>query len=97
MGLYDPSHRFRAYLDEMKDFNEGKCWFCNKTQEDLKREFLEYMKDPDKNYESIDFDDLIIMTYKLKRPVCAGCYFAIKRSPEVIKEILEKPEEDVWS
>jgi len=97
MGLYDPKHRFHDYLDNMKDYNQGKCWFCNKDEEDIKREYFEYMKNPDQNFEDVNFEDLIIITYKLKKPVCAGCYFSIKKNPSLVKEIMDRPEDDVWS
>jgi len=47
-------------------------------------------------FEKVEIEDLLIMTYKTKKPVCAGCYFAIKQSPELIQEILEKPEDTIW-
>lgn len=88
--------KFREYLKKIQDVKEDKCWFCNKTPHKIRAEFFEYMKDPPEGLENLELEDLIIMTYKTKKPVCAGCYFAIKKSPELVKEILEKPEDKVW-
>jgi len=90
------SHRFREYIDKIQDQKENHCWFCNKTADDIRAEYYEYMKDPDSDFEEVSMDDLVIMTDKLQKPVCAGCYFAIKKSPELVEEILQRPEEEVW-
>jgi hypothetical protein len=54
------------------------------------------MKNPSKEFEDINIDDLIIMTDKTQKPVCASCYFAIKNNPELINEIFERPEDEIW-
>ena len=97
MGAFgDPSNRFRQYLDEMQKGSEIRCAFCNKSPDDIRAQYYEYMKDPSKEFEDIDIDELIIMTEKMQKPVCAGCYFAIKNNPKLVKEIFDKPEEEVW-
>ena len=92
----DASDMFREYLKKVKDIKEDHCWFCSKTPDQIRHEFFEYMKHPAEEYEDLDVEDLIIMTYKLKKPVCASCYFAIKNNPQLVQEILEKPEDEVW-
>lgn len=97
MGLFgDPSNRFRDYLDKIKDDDQQRCEFCNKSPDDIRAEYYEYMKDPSEEFEDISIDELSIMTDKTQKPVCAGCYFTIKKNPELIKEILERPEEEIW-
>ncbi len=96
MGNENTSDKFREYLKKIQDIKDDRCWFCNKNPDKIRAEFFECMKDPPEEFEELDLEDLLIMTYKTKKPVCAGCYFAIKQSPELIKEILEKPKEDVW-
>jgi len=97
MGFFgDPSNRFRDYLDKIKDNKEIRCAFCNKSPDDIRSEYYKYMMNPTKEFEDINIDDLIIMTEKLLKPVCAGCYFAIKNNPDLITEIMEKPEDEVW-
>jgi hypothetical protein len=88
--------KFRQYLKKIQDTKEDRCWFCNKTPHQIRHEFLEYMKNPSEEHEELALEDILIMTYKTKKPVCAGCYFAIKNSPELVEEILEKPEEEFW-
>lgn len=93
----DPSNRFRDYLNKINnEKKEVRCTFCNKSPEDIRAEYYEYMKNPSEEFEDISIDDLIIMTEKLQKPVCAGCYFMIKRNPKLIDEIFERPEDEVW-
>jgi hypothetical protein len=93
----DPSNRFRDYLNKLNnEKKEVRCTFCNKSPEDIRAEYYEYMKNPSEEFEDISIDDLIIMTEKLQKPVCAGCYFMIKRNPKLIDEIFERPEDEVW-
>jgi len=87
---------FQEYLNKIKDIKDDKCWLCGKTPDQIRQEFYEYMRQPDREFDEIDLDDLIIMTYKTKKPICAACYFAIKRNPQLVREILERPEGDVW-
>ena|SRR3989338_8383438 len=97
MGLFgDPSNRFRNYLDKLQNDNQVRCAFCNKSRDDIRAEYYEYMKDPSEEFEDVSIDDLIIMTEKLQRPVCAGCYFTIKNNPALVHEIFERPEDEVW-
>lgn len=90
------SDRFKEYLERIEDVSQDRCWLCCKTPDDIKREYYEYMKDPDEGFEEMDIDDIIIMTYKLQKPICAGCYFTIKNNPDLIKEIQTKPQDEVW-
>ena len=98
MGLFsDPSsNRFKDYLDKIQNDDQIRCAFCNKSPEDIRSEYYEYMKHPSVEFEDLSIDDLIIMTEKLEKPVCAGCYFAIKNNPNLVNEILERPEDEVW-
>jgi len=89
-------NEFLEYLRQIKDVSQDKCAFCGKTPDQIRKEYFEYMKNPTKEFEDIDLDDLIIMTYKLMKPVCAGCYFSIKNNPKLVKEIMDKAEDDVW-
>lgn len=94
--MKDSHNEFREYLKKIKDVEEDKCAFCRKTPHEIRKEYFEYMKNPNKEFEDVNLDDLIIMTYKLNKPVCAGCYFSIKSNPKLVKEVMESPEEDVW-
>jgi len=97
MGFFsDPSNRFRKYLDKKMNSDEIKCTICNKTADDIRAEYFEYMKDPSEEFEDISLGDLIIMSDKLGKPICAGCYFAIRNNPNLVQDVLEKPEDDVW-
>jgi len=97
MGFFsDPSNRFRDYLEKIKNDNQIRCAFCNKSPDDIRSEYYEYMKNPSKEFEEINIDDLIIMTEKTQKPVCASCYFAIKRNSELVDEIFNRPEEEIW-
>jgi len=97
MGFFgDPSNRFRDYIEKIKNDNKNRCAFCNKTPDDIRAEYYEYMKNPSKQFEDINIDDMIIMSEKLQKPVCASCYFTIKKNPALIKEIFERPEDEVW-
>jgi hypothetical protein len=97
MGIFgDPSNRFKGYLDKKQNDDQVHCAICNKTPDDIRAEYYEYMKNPSKEFEDINIDDLIIMTDKTQKPVCASCYFAIKNNPELINEIFERPEDEIW-
>ena len=96
MGFDDAADKFRTYLKKIKDPKEDRCWLCNKTPDMIRQEYFEYMKNPEEGFEDVELDDLLIMTYKTKKPICAACYFAIKQHPDLVKEILSKPEEEVW-
>lgn len=97
MSYDSASSRFREYLKKIEDIQEDKCWFCHKSPEDIKKEYYEYMKHPSEEFEDVDIDDIIIMTYKMLKPICAGCYFTMKHNADLVKEILKKPEDEVWS
>lgn len=97
MGFFgDPSNRFRNYLDKIQNDDQVRCAFCNKSPEDIRAQYYEYMKDPSEEFEDINIDDLIIMTEKTQKPVCAGCYFSIKKNPKLVEEIFERPEDEIW-
>ena len=97
MGFFgDPSNRFRDYIDKIQNDDQIRCTFCNKTPEDIRADYYEYMKKPIKEFEDINIDDMIIMTEKMQKPVCASCYFTIKKNPELIDEIFNRPEDEVW-
>jgi len=90
------SNRFRDYLNKISDIEDDRCWYCKKSPEDIKQEYYDYMKNPAEEFEEFNIDDISIMSYKLKKPICAGCYFTMKKNPKLIKEVLEKPEDEVW-
>ena len=97
MGFFgDPSNRFKNYLDKLQNDDQVRCAFCNKSPDDIRAEYYEYMKDPSEEFEDINIDDLIIMTEKTQKPVCAGCYFSIKKNPKLVEEIFERPEDEIW-
>ena len=96
MGRENATDKFREYLKRIQDTRDDKCWFCNKTPDKIREDFFEFMKNPPKGFEKVELEDLLIMTYKTRKPVCAGCYFAIKQSPKLVQEILEKPENEAW-
>lgn len=88
--------RLTAYLKRIDDPQDDRCWICNKSPDQIREQYYEYMKNPSQEFTEIDIDDLMIMTYKTGKPICAACYFAIKKNPVLIKEILDKPVEEVW-
>ncbi len=88
--------RLTAYINRIDDPNEDRCWLCNKSPEQIRAQYYEYMQNPSREFTDIDIDDLMIMTYKTLKPICAGCYFALKKNPVLIQEIFDKPVEDVW-
>jgi len=97
MGFFgDPSNRFKNYLDKLQNDDQVRCAFCNKSPEDIRAQYYEYMKNPSEEFEDINIDDLIIMTEKTLKPVCAGCYFSIKKNPKLVEEIFERPEDEIW-
>ena len=62
MGFFgDPSNRFRNYLDKIQNDDQVRCTFCNKSPDDIRAEYCEYMKNPSKEFEDINIDELIIM------------------------------------
>lgn len=97
MGIFgDPSNRFRDYIDKIKNGGQIRCVFCNKSREDILAEYSEYMKNPSVEFSDISIDDLSIITEKTQKPLCASCYFTVKSNPELIREIFERPEDEIW-
>lgn len=96
MRKEDTIKKLQEYLRKITDPKEDKCWFCQKTPDQIRQEFYEYMKNPPEEFEEMDLDDIIIMSYKTQKPICASCYFTIKRNPELIREIFEKPSNEIW-
>tara|TARA_B100000745_G_scaffold281991_1_gene215017 strand:- start:451 stop:756 length:306 start_codon:yes stop_codon:yes gene_type:complete len=92
----DEFKRLREYLEKINDPTQDKCWFCGKTPDSLRAEFFEYMKNPAQGYEDFNVDDVIFMSYKTQKPICASCYFLIKRNPDLVQEILKRPEGEIW-
>jgi len=90
------SNRFNDILEKAKDDEEKRCWFCNKSEDDIRTEFLESMQKPENAGKEIDIDDLIIMSYETQKPICAACYFQIKNNKDLIDEIFERPEGELW-
>ena len=96
MEFESSSNRFKKYLGKIKDNKEKRCFFCYKSPDDIRAEYYKYMMDPDAEFDDVPLDELIIMTDKLIKPVCAGCFFNIKDNPELIEEIFNQPEDEVW-
>ena len=89
-------NRFRDLLDKAKDDDQARCWFCNKSEDDIRAEYIEHMNQPENADEDIEMDDLIIMSYKMKKPICAGCFFQMKNNKELVDEIFRSLEEEIW-
>ncbi len=96
MNFDEQADNLQAYLKKIKDVKDDKCWFCHRTPDQIRQEFFEYMKHPKEDFEDMELDDIAIMTYKTKFPVCAACYFTIKKNPDLIREILESSDEEMW-
>ena len=96
MGYEEDADQIKDYLRRIKDVKDDHCWFCGKSPDQIRNEYFKYMEHPIKGFEDVDLDDLAIITYKLKKPVCDGCYFAIKKNLPLIKEIIDRPEDEVW-
>ena len=93
---YGETDSFKEYLNKIKDIKDDKCWFCNKTPDQLREDFFESRKDPSKGFDQFELDDIIMITYKTKQPICASCYFTLRQHPDLIKEILVRPPEEIW-
>ncbi|MDP2654626.1 MAG: hypothetical protein Q8Q08_11440 [Candidatus Omnitrophota bacterium] len=90
------SQKLQDYLNKISDIKDDHCWFCQKTPDQIRAQFLEYLqKNPDKADE-IDLDDVIMISYRTKKPICASCYFVIRDNPELVREILHKSPDKVW-
>jgi len=92
----DPVDALKDYLNKITDLEDDCCWLCGKTLDQIRSEYFEYMKHPSEEFADLTLDELVIMTYKTQKPICAGCYFSIKENAELVKEILDRPQEDVW-
>ena len=88
-------NRFKQFLDKPND--DGKrCWICNKSEEEIRQNFMEAMKRPENIGKEIDLEDVLFMSYKTKKPICAGCYFQLRNNEELVDEIFQLPEEEIW-
>ena len=87
---------FNIYLNKIKDIRNDHCWMCGRTPDEIREQFYAAKNDPEKDMEHFDVEDIVIMTYKTRLPICASCYFSIKKHPHLIKEILKKSIEDIW-
>ena len=94
--MMSPFNRFRDFLDKAKDDDQARCWFCNKSEDDIRQEYIEHMNQPENADEDIEMDDLTIMSYKMERPICAGCFFQMKNNKELVDEVFQRPEEEIW-
>jgi len=88
--------KFQEYLNRIKEIGEDRCWICKRTLDELRNDFYESKKNPPKGTEEIDLDDILLLSYKTKHPICFNCYYTIRQDPELIKEIADKPEDEVW-
>lgn len=88
--------KFQEYLNKIREIEEDRCWICNRTPDKLRNDFYDYKKNPPKGCEEIDLDDIFLLTYKTQHPICFNCYIAIRQNSELIKEIVNKPEDEVW-
>lgn len=91
-----PRNDIQDFLSKINHIEEDKCAFCGKSPGDIRREYMDYMKNPDEDFKCMDIDDLCMMTYKLNKPVCAGCYFHIKGHPKLVVEIMTRTMEEIW-
>jgi len=89
------SNRFSDMMDKSKE-DEKRCWFCNKSEDEIRADYMESMKKPENIGKEIDMDDVLIMSYKTIKPICAGCYFQMKGNRELVDEIFQRPEEEIW-
>lgn len=90
--------RFKEYLRKIKDIKDDRCWICNRTPDKLRKDFYEFKKNPPQGFEEIELEDIFVITYadKIRHPVCFNCYFNIRENPDLIKEIMEKSEDEIW-
>lgn len=88
--------KFQEYLSRINDIKEDRCWICRRTPDRLRNDFYDFKKDPPKGCEEIDLDDVFTLTYRIQHPVCFSCYISIKQNPELIKEIMNKSEDEIW-
>jgi hypothetical protein len=96
MDYNHDSDVFKEYLKKIKNPGEDHCWLCGKTPEHIRQEFFKSKETAAEEFEDVELDDIAIISYKTKKPICAACYFELKRHPDLIQEILERPEDDVW-
>lgn len=88
--------RVKEYLRKIKDIKEDRCWICNRAPDKLREDFYEFKKKPPLGFEEIELEDIFVMTYKTRHPVCFNCYFNIRENPDLIKEIMEKSKDKIW-
>ena len=89
-------NRFSDFMDKPTDDHQARCWFCNKSEGDIRKEYIEYMNQPENIDKDIEMDDLSIMSYKMQKPMCAGCFFQMKNNKGLIDEIFLRSEEEIW-
>lgn len=87
---------FNIYLNKIKDVSHDRCWMCGRTPDEIRDQFLTAKSDPERGVEHFELEDIVIMTYKTRVPICASCYFTIKKHPHLIQEILKKSVDEVW-
>lgn len=90
------ANKFQQYLSKINKISEDKCCICNRTSEELKKNFYEYAKNNVGVVTESDLDEIFLLSYKTNRPVCFACYYGIKQNPELIRGILEKHENEIW-
>lgn len=99
MNDKNPHDRFKNYLikkDENSAGPEKRCWFCQKSEDEIKQQYYDIKFDPTIDDKDFNIEDLIFMTYKLSKPICAACYFSIRNNPDLVQEVYDNPVEDVW-
>jgi len=96
MGYECIAKKFQQYLSKINEISEDKCCICKRTPEELKKNFFKYAKSNSGVVTESDLDEVFLLSYKTKRPVCFVCYYGIKQNPELTREILEKHEDEIW-
>jgi len=88
--------KFQEYLNRIKEISEDRCCICNRTPDKLRNDFYEYKRNPPKGMEEVGLDEILFLSYRTKRPICFSCYYGIRQNPELVKEISDKSEDEVW-
>ena len=90
------SNRFRNFSDLPAEDDQPRCWFCNRSEREIREDYLRHLNDPDNIHQDINIEDMITMSHRLQMPICASCYFQIRNNKILIDEVFQKSEDDVW-
>jgi hypothetical protein len=89
-------NRFKNLSEKPQDDDQKRCWICNKSEADIRADFMKYMSQPENADNDIKWEDLVVISYKTKQPICAGCFFHMKKNKDLLEEMFKRPEEDIW-